>query len=290
VNNGSSSETTDLFDLNLPFDLSAEAQALSGWEVSGSANLRYRVHTNTTSATFLNAGLSAQTYRLSESARDEVQDGVDGSDYARATLSLGATHSFILAPDMQPTSASLSFAQNWYGGDVNARFVTASARHSWKLSENDRLLVSGYTQKQLAYDGDEAVTTYNASTTWSRDLEDYGVVGFSVALTQSQSENTDYEFDSVKYGISYALPEPVFGVHLSGNVSYEDRAYETSSYAPITGRDEQTTSVAMRAVFTEIEYFGFRPVVNVEKVVRDASLGLFERDYVNVGFDISSSF
>ncbi len=290
VNNGSSSETTDLFDLGLPFRLNGNAQALSGWEIAGNADLRYRVHSNATSATFLNAGISARTYRLTENARDQAEDGVDGGDFSRATLSLGATHRFILAPDMQPTTATLSFAQSWSAGDPDARFVTASARQSWDLSERDTISLSGFAKKQLAYKGDDAVTTFSATTTWARDLENLGAFGLSVALTESQSVDTDSVFDSVKYGVSYGFPEPILGVQLSANVSYEDREYETSAFAPITGREEQTTSVSMRAVFTEIEFLGFRPVVNVEKVVRDASVALFERDYVNVGFDISSSF
>jgi hypothetical protein len=290
VNNGSSNDTSELFGLGVPFSLSGNAQALSGWEFSSSADLRYLVHSNETSATFLDAALFARTYRLTESGRDQAEDGIDGSDFSNATLSVGATHRFVLNSDMQPTSTSLSFAQNWQGGDVSDRFITASARHSWKISDVDAISISGYARKQLAFDGDDAVTSFSTTTSWLRDLNDLGSLRLSMTAGKSQSEDTDQVYDSLKYGLGYAFPEPIYGVQLSGNINYEDRDYETSVYAPVLGRSEKTTSISVRAEFTDVEFLGFHPVVILEKVARDASLPFFERDYTSFGFDISSSF
>lgn len=290
VNNGSSETTTDLFDLNLPFTLNGNARALSGWETSLSGSLRYMAHTNKTSATFLDFGFSSRTYTLTESAREQAEDGVDGSDFSSASLRIGATHRFLLTPDMQPTSATLSFGRTWYGGDHYANIITASAEQSWEISDADTFILSGYTQRQTTIDDDESVTTFAIQSNWLRDLDSYGSIGFNATSSWTQASDTDSIYDATKFGLTYAFPEPIFGVQLSTKISYEDREYETSRFAPRTGRTEQTTSASLQAVFTDIEFLGFQPVLNVEKVVRDASLPLFERDFVNVGFDISSSF
>lgn len=290
VNNGSSSETSDLFDLGLPFVLDGNARALSGWEVAANANLRYRIHTNETSATFLNAGFSGRTYTLTKGAKDQAEDGVTGSDFSGATLSLGATHRFLLSPDMQPTSATLSFGQSWYGGDANAWFVTASASQSWKVSDADTIVLSGFAQKQTSLDDGDPVMTYNLQTVWARDLADYGQIGVSVALRDSQSDNPDADYDSIRYGLNYDFPEPLFGVQIGATFSYENRDFETSRFSPAFGRDETIKSASIRAVFTDIEFLGFQPVVNIERTVQESSIDLFDREFVNFGFDIASSF
>ncbi|UWR00475.1 hypothetical protein K3729_06790 [Rhodobacteraceae bacterium S2214] len=290
VNNGSSSETTDLFDLGLPFVLNGDARALSGWEASASANLRYRAHTNETSATFLDLGFSGRTYWLTENAKDQAGEGVTGSDFSNATLSLGATHRFILSPDMQPTSATLSFGQSWYGGDANARFVTASASQSWKLSDRDTILLSGFAQKQTSLEDSDPVMTYNLQTVWARDLADYGNLAVSIAVRDSQSNNRDADYDSARVGINYDFPEPLFGVQIGTTFSYEARDFEASRFSPLFGRDETIKSASVRAVFTDIEYLGFQPVVNIERTVQESSIDLFDREFTNFGFDITSSF
>lgn len=101
VNNGSSvdeDEAITLFGLN-GFLLDGEARALSGWEVSGSTNLQYRVRNDETSATFLTASLAARTYVLTENAQEQAGDDVSGNDFSDANLSFGVTHRFVLSED-----------------------------------------------------------------------------------------------------------------------------------------------------------------------------------------------
>lgn len=290
INSGSSKETSDLFDLGLAFVLDGNARALSGWEASASANLRYRAHTNATSATFLDVGFSGRTYWLTEGAKEQAEDGVTGSDFSKATFSIGATHRFVLAPDMQPTSAALSFGQSWDGGDPYARFVTASASQAWDISDVDTFLLSGFAQKQTSLQDNDPVMTYNLQTVWARDLADYGQLALSVAWRDSQSDNPDADYNSVRYGVNYDFPEPIFGVQIGTSFSYEERDFETSTFSKRFGRDETIKSAGIRAVFTDIEFLGFQPVVNIERTVQESTINLFDREFTNVGFDITSSF
>jgi len=142
VNNGSAVGADEQVELDLgplgvlPFTLSGDARALSGWGISGSADLRYRVRRDETSATFVNLAISGRTYILTEG-----------------------------------TTASLSFGQNWFGGDPNARFWTASASQSWEISPKDTFILSGSAQNQRSLTGSDPIKNYRVQGTWARDLE-----------------------------------------------------------------------------------------------------------------------
>ena len=291
VNNGSAvdeDEPVDLFDLGLGFILDGEARALSGWEISGSTNLQYRILTDETSATFLNFGLSGRTYVLTESAQRQAGDDVDGSDFADASLSFGVTHRFILAEGMRPTSASLSFGQSWYSGEANSRYWTASASQSWQVNAQETFVLSGFARDQQSLTGREPTKTYGLQATWALDLNDLGDVGLSLGLTNSQSDNIDADYESIRYGVNYAFPDPIAGVQIGLNYSYEERDYLGSS---LGRRDiDYISSASVKAVFTELEFLGFQPVLDIERTVQSSDLDIFDREYTNFGFDITSSF
>lgn len=289
VNNGSAVEADEAIDfLGLPFILSGDARALSGWEVSANTSLRYRIRDDATSATFIDASFSGRTYILTESAEDQAGDGVRGSDFSDANLSFGVTHRFILAEGMRPTTAGLSYGKSWYGGDPNVRVWTASASHSWEISPKDTFTLSGFGQDQNSLRGRDSVQTYQLQGTWARDLSDLGNVGISLAVRDSQSNNLDSDYDSIRLGLNYAFPEPIVGMQFSVNYTYEERDYDGSNFG---ARDiDVISSAAVTAVFTDVEYFGFQPLINIEHTVQSSDANLFDREYTNIGFDITSSF
>jgi len=294
VNNGSAVGADEQVELDLgplgvlPFTLSGDARALSGWGISGSADLRYRVRRDETSATFVNLAISGRTYILTEGAQRQAGDDVDGSDFSDANLTFGITHRFILAEGMRPTTASLSFGQNWFGGDPNARFWTASASQSWEISPKDTFILSGSAQNQRSLTGSDPIKNYRVQGTWARDLDEWGSVGFSLALQDSQSDNLDADYDGVRYGVNYSFPQPIAGIQFGLNYSYEERDFVASNFGP---RDIDTIrSASVRAVFTDLELFGFQPVINVERTVQESDTDLFDREFTNIGFDITSSF
>lgn len=290
VNNGSSvdeDEAITLFGLT-GFTLDGEARALSGWEVSGSANLQYRIRNDETSATFLTASLAARTYVLSESAQEQAGNDVSGSDFSDANLSLGVTHRFVLSEGMRPTTASLSFGQSWYGGEPTARLRTVSASQPWEISPQDTFILSGFAQDQESLTGGDPIKTYSVQGTWARDLEDLGNVSVSLALRDSQSDNVNADYDGIRYGVNYSFPEPIAGFQLGLSYSYEERDFEVTNFSPRDVDIIRTASV--RAVMTDIEVLGFQPVINIERTIQDSDAGLFDREYTNFGFDITSSF
>ena len=79
INGGTYNEQIDLgglfgSDNPILFDLSEDAVAQSGWEVSGNANFRYRLQADRTSATFLDAGVSGSTFLLTDRSKQAFED------------------------------------------------------------------------------------------------------------------------------------------------------------------------------------------------------------------------
>jgi hypothetical protein len=300
INGGSSSDESNLFGFvdgegnPLIFQLDEVSQALSGWEVSGSLNLRYRVRTDRTSATFLDFGVSGQTFRLSESSRDRAEsadpdDPVTGSDFSTATLNFGVSHRFVLSPDAGITEAGLSFAQSWRGGEENRRFATASLSHTWNVFDTDSFTLSGFSQQQERLENGDRTQVFDVTGTYTTRLDGIGTVSIALGFRDNAAEDEAEDFDAVRYRLGFSPSDPLFGVNLGFNLSYEEREFENVALAGGERRDE-ITSLSVRAVLSDIEFFGFRPVLTAERTRQDSTTALFDRDFTEFGFDIVSSF
>ncbi|NKB27048.1 MAG: hypothetical protein GKR99_05650 [Rhodobacteraceae bacterium] len=114
VNNGSSAETIEIF--GLPFALSPDAQALSGWETTLGLRADYRFDNGVI------AGVSLETSdkRLSSEAKDAAP-GAKGSDYDTALLAFRLGKSFDLADGKVFGEASIG--QSWVGGSELSHYA-----------------------------------------------------------------------------------------------------------------------------------------------------------------------
>jgi len=116
INNGSANSEFVLPGLPLILTISGDGRPLSGIQVSGGADVRYRVLTSENSATFLTASANALTYTLSQSARAQAPSA-KGSDYSYGVLSFGVSHRHILAKGANPTEFALRNSRTWYRMD-----------------------------------------------------------------------------------------------------------------------------------------------------------------------------
>lgn len=298
INSGSANSESDLFNFRdsngdlVLFNLSEDAQALSGWEYAASANVRYRLRTDRSSATFLDFGISGQTYTLTQGSRDRVDAGdtsIKGSDFSNATLNFGVTHRFVLTPGANVTEVALSFAKTWNGGDPNRLFLTASASHEFSVTENSSFTLSGYSQRQERIESRDQVAVLDMSGTYSTAIENFGNLSFGIGVRDSAAEDNDEDFDSIRYQIGFAPEADFNGVNFGFNFSYEERDFD---FVRLVGgpRSDTIKTLGMRAVFSDVEYFGFRPVLTAEHTQQESNSRLFDRDYTEFGFDIVSSF
>lgn len=318
INNGSASATSELFGLPFLFDLDAESRALSGFELSAGVSSRYRVLQTDRSVTYLTVSADIRDYALSQSSRDALQGDYDenvancetrtpdterdaclaalspiktGADYADATLSYGIHHKQILTEGAIPTDFIYRAGRTWYGGTLYARYDEAIVAHNWALGDNDflQLSLSGNSKETL-----DATTPYLTQTAgiggrWSHAKGNGDRYELSVDVRRSKSPSPDSDYLSVSYGANYDFSKPVNGMRFGFGITREARNYDASIYAP-GPRDDTSLTFDMSINFTNIEYYGFQPVVNLSARRNDSSINLFDRDYTSVGFDLRSSF
>lgn len=302
VNNGSASKTTQPTELlqqlnvffgrdpNAPAELSGDAQALSGLEISGGFNAAYRLNSTNTSGTFLTAAADARTYRLSEDAREKAPDA-DGGDYSDASLTFGLTHRFIGRPGDLPSSVSFQINQTWYAGDPYARSATLAGSHAWAVTPQDRLNLSVSLQRTIGLQDQDPINSYSVTGSWTHAFAWGDTAQLSLGLRENDSDTLDSDYTSLRVSGDYALAEPIFGVNMGFGLEYEERFFDDSRFdVGINERTDRTTTARLRAVLSQVEYFGFQPVVTFEATRQESNIDLFDREYTRLGFDLQSSF
>ncbi|MEJ6397718.1 hypothetical protein [Yoonia sp. 208BN28-4] len=302
INNGSASETTQPTELlqqlniffgrdpNAPADLSGDAQALSGYEISGGFNTAYRLRTTDTSGTFLTAAANYRTYRLSDDAREQAPDA-EGSDYADANLTFGVTHRFIGRPGDLPTSLSFQVSQNWYADEPYSRSATLTGSHAWNLTPTDRLNLSMSLQRTVGLQDQDPINSFGITGSWTHAFSWGDTAQFTLGLRESDSDTLDSDYTSYRVAGDYNLAEPILGFDVGFGLEYEERLYDDSRFdVGVNERTDRTTTARMRAVVSQVELFGFQPVVTFEATRQESSIDLFDREYTRVGFDLQSSF
>jgi len=287
INNGSSSESITIW--NLPFILSPDAQALSGYEVSGSVDLRYRLAQSPVFATDIGLLLHGRIYELSGSAA-AAAPAASGSDYAFSVVELLLSHTRNYPGLTGATSYSLNIGKNWYGGEPYTEYARITVAQQYRLSPTTGLNISGATEAQVSQrSGGVRSNIQTVSASLTHQLANRNRLGGSLRLQGTQSADPGAENIAIRLGLNYGLAQPILGMQLSFNMSAEQRDYDFSIY-DITGRQDLTLSVGATALFTNISYFGFSPTMSLEANQTRSNVSLFDRETVALRFGIQSTF
>lgn len=294
INNGSANETTQLFGLPFEFQLDGEARALSGLQISGGFDTRYRLSQSNDAITFLTLSADMRTYVMSSAAKEQAPDA-KGNDFGDANLSFGINHKRILSEGANPTDFLLQFGQAWFNGDdfndilADSRFAQVGAAHSWNVGEDDLITATLSLRKDVYTDGDPDAQSVAFSTRWTHQRDNDDRVSLRINAVEKKSENPENDYTSMSYSALYDIAKPIYGMRFGFGANYATRDYDASSYAP-GPREDRTYGLTMSMELTKVEFYGFRPVINMEVSRNENSINLFDRDYSNLGFDLRSSF
>ncbi len=286
VNNGSSSETITIW--GLPFVLSADAQALAGYEASARADLKYRISQSKNHATHLGLLLSARSYELSAASK-KAAPTVKGSDYSFGVAEVSLSHRQKFAAMSGPTTFALSVGQNWYGGDPYTRYNRVRLGQNFRLTERTTIDLSlGYEdQKVIA----SAVPSYISTGTVAINhrLGNSDQIGFSLMGQKTASPIASNENTVIHAQLSYSLGKPVWGMRLSFNLGGQKRDYDFSNY-DASGRHDRTLTLGATAVFEKVSYFGFSPSMTLSTSKTESNVDLFDRETASLNFGLQSNF
>jgi hypothetical protein len=262
--------------------------ALSGLQISAGIDTSYRLAASNTAVTFLTASADARSYILSEAAQIQAPD-VRGNDFSDATLSFGIRHRRILSEGALPTDFAIQAGRTWYSGDPYTQFINASVGQSFVIDPQNRLSLSLSARQQNSLTDDEPVETASLSTRWVHARANNDTLSLGAIIKRAKSDSVDSDYLATTYRATYDFADSFQGMKFGFGVDAEFRDFDASRY--VSGpREDRSLALNFSVEFTDWEFYGFRPVMNVEAKRNKSNVDLFDRDYGSFGFDLRSSF
>lgn len=280
VNNGSSADTIEIF--GLPFELSPDAQSLSGWATTLGVKADYRFDNG------IVAGVSLETTdkRLSSEAKAAAPDA-KGSDYDTALLAFRLGKSFDLAEGK--LYGEVSVGQSWFGGSELSHYAKLSA--NWQRSLDQRTKIGfGATVEHSVSDraGAATSTTYGVTADWMRYM-DTGALSFNSGLATTTADLDDSENTVLQLGARWSPKKEIMGGKASVYGKLEYRDFPTSAY-DADGRQDAGVTIGAQLHLTQYDYMGFSPTIGVEARHVASNVDLYDREEYGLSIGIKSSF
>jgi tetratricopeptide (TPR) repeat protein len=308
INNGSARESSSLlYDIFTPLFgssevlLGASSQALSGIEAGARVQSRYRFSQTEFRAHDLRLGASYRTYRLTQSARDDLaaEDAervlrgeaplnLTGSDFAYGTVQIGYGFRQLRQDRRGEFSAIADIGQTFYGGERYNSFLRAQVGQSYYASRTTKYDFGLSADLREAQRG-AAQDTYSIDGGISRKLSSGDGMYLGAALSTATADVERLEYDEVKLRGGYVLGREVMGTALQFGVHTSFRDYDVSPHDP-SGRREFEVGADITATFRQIDYMGFNPTVSLNASRTESNIGLYDVNRLAVSFGIASAF
>lgn len=295
INNGSARDRSYLnhvysellFGEPVEFQLTGASRALSGLEVGGSLQSRYRFAQTPTKAHDLHFGLSYRSFILSANARDNAPT-VSGSDFAFGALSLGYGYKHLNLERRGEFSLNGDIGQTFYGGAQYAGFARARLSQTYRLNAASQLRVALLAETQV---GQRTADTdrFEFSASLSRRMPNRDNLFIEASLTTQSSPNLESEYGEFELRLGYARAKPIKGAAIQFGFGTSFRAYDVSRHDP-AGRDDLRMFADVTATFKNIDYYGFNPALTLSASSTDSNIGLFDVNRFGISLGIRSSF
>ncbi|MCU0801766.1 MAG: hypothetical protein MUD11_08315 [Rhodobacteraceae bacterium] len=293
VNNGSSQSELALPGLPIFFEIPAESQALSGVKLGFGVEATYRFSpTGPNRQTALTFGTSVQSVTLSSRAQAAAPDA-RAADFTLVAVETGIRHRRALGDDgRQLLSLSGTFGHNWYAGENLSDYLQLGAELTQGLGGNTTLTWG------LAAD---RVTRIDRPAQSSDRVELSAALGFGIgaggndrlairlSATDVTSRSVEVRNHAVALNLSWEKAEPVAGIGIAAALGLEDRIFPDSRYAA-GGREDTKLTAKLELTFTEINYFGFAPVLEVQATRNRSNSALHDSQTIGINLGIASTF
>lgn len=300
VNNGSSGSSFAFGQflanqgLNFPtdifVDIEGDTKQLSGYQFSLGSDLQYRLSKSETASNFITASFDFSTYTLSKAAKAIAPDA-NGRDYENGTLKIGFARQQLFDGQSDPMLLRFEMGQTWFDQKPYTRFTEASFSQSYRIDPRNSFTVSGYIKDQNILSSDVDTRTVGVRLGWAHLFENKDRLQVSIHGSKSQSDRIDSTADVQELSVGYQWNKPFAGMKFGAGLSLGQSYQPQSVYAAEKGpRSAVTYGVNASVQFTEIEYYGFQPVVTIRGSVTESTEDLFDRENLSVGFDLRSSF
>ncbi|MEH6645098.1 surface lipoprotein assembly modifier [Sulfitobacter sp.] len=308
INNGSANDSsTLLYEIlhrilgDSEVALGASSKALSGLETGLALQSRYRFYQTERTAHDLRIGLSYRTYRLSNSAKDDLaaEDAarvargeapldVSGADFAFGTVQVGYGYKQLRADRRGEFSLSADIGQSFYGGARYQRYLRAGIGQSYYLDAKNKLDFGLSTDIRRAQRGGDQ-EQLSLSGGISKRLAGGDGLYLGAAVSTMRSDTERLEYDEVRLRSGYLFGREVMGTSLQLGLSTSYRDYNVTPHGP-DGRREFQVAAEATATFKNIDYMGFNPTVSLSASTTNSNIGLYDVNRVGLSIGIASAF
>ncbi|WP_164870839.1 tetratricopeptide repeat protein [Mesobaculum littorinae] len=286
INNGATSDR--LIIGGLPFELSGDAQALSGVETRAGADIDWRIARSARADLTLSLDIDTRSYTLSEEAKDQAPDA-SGADYAYRSVRLGFGRLARDADGRGLTEAKVTLGADWYGGDPLAHSAGVQLVRLTALGERDRLRLELAGERRWRQDNDlRSASTFSAGLSWTRRLAP-GQLRFELGVADTASASSAVAHESLTLGVGFSPSEPIFGAEVDLWARAQQRWYDAPFLTPDPRHDDRI-SLGTTMLLAGVDYYGFAPAIDITYDRTWSSLALYDTESLAVSLGIRSSF
>ena len=292
INNGSRQSKMSLSGLPIEFEIPAQSQALSGFELGFGLTATYRFAPTDRAMTEARFAVNGQIASLSPDAQDAAPLARN-ADYTFVAAEAGLQQTRALG-DQGRTVLRLTgtLGHNWYGGEDLSDYLRLSMGLDRKLASGAMLGFGVSADRTARIDSplqssDRVAMTLGYTINAGANGQDRLTFELESAMTASGSAEVRSVAQTVS--VEWSKAQPVAGIALSGGLKIGLQRFADSGYVA-GGRDDLKLSANLSMTFQNIDYLGFSPVLTVQASKNRSNSALHDSENFGIALGIRSSF
>lgn len=296
VNGGTNSDFNIIDGITFPDGtplvgiFSGSARALPGTIAEADVRLAYAVSRTQQQRTTLSARGYARAVWLNDTGQSIAPDSRN-SDFGSQVLEFSVEHMRRLGPGT--LSAQALAGASWFGRDLNSTFLRGRLGYSFPVGERTQLSISGQLENiDLNATFPRTNHLRSVSTTLTHFTGNGNRLAATLSGSEQDSDQPNERFETVTGQVSYAWADAIGPVQLSVAVGATVSDYPNYSiFSPVPGGRRDIRSFgSISAVFPDIDYAGFVPVVTWRVQNTESNVSRFQRDEYSLNIGVRSSF
>lgn len=296
VNNGTRASVIDFF--GLPFAISPQSRALSGWIAQAALSGRWRLAETRQSATALRFAVVRREVRLSQTALatlerwrlDELARGnvvVPQTNFDFAAIEAGLTHR--RAYGKAVVDAGLTVGHNWFAGRDLTDYLRLDLGWERALTRDTGAFAALALERQWRHDSPlRDADQITLQTGLSRALPG-GRLRLTLGGRQVDSASRDTAHRALSARLGWDHARPIAGVRLSGGLSLERRRHDATLLAP-AGRRDLRLGADLSLTFERLDVMGFAPSLDLSVSRTRSNLALHDGRDIGLTLGFRSVF
>ncbi len=273
----------------LPFTLSGDTQALSGYETHAALSAQRTVAESKDHLYRLGMNLVGKTYQLSSEARDQAPTA-RGSDYAFWASEVFLNGRIRAGRGTDEWDLRFVLGHNDYGGAALSNYGSLGVGRGFDFGKDRSLHLGGYIERQWRLDSDDrsAVLRF-ANGAWSQKMGP-GTASLSLTFGDVDSDARDVKHIRKGVTLAYDFQKPILGAGLGVSLGYERRDYGRVSSLLGEDRTDKTLAVGVEALLRDRQFMGFAPELDLSYKNTDSNWALGSSNNLSLSLRIKSTF